>query len=962
MNNKFQFENGIINEVKLYLCRPSDRATITELYHIKDRNLTINYGGVNELSFSVPYAILDENNDTVRNPLVDQIYGDFIVRYEYKQQQEYYIITNPEYVMDSSGNEQLNILCYQQHYEWKNKLVRALKGTYKLYDPAGANGVLNKTLLTQTDWTVDYIDSSLLSKHRTFDTSETNLLEFIFSAIETYGSYIPFIDTVNKRLSVYLDENYGRDEGLRIEYGHYLKSLKETDKFDEVVTRLYIYGNDELSIYGLNPTGTSYLENYSFYMYGYAEDTQGNVIGHSKFMSDSLCKALRSYEKLLQSKAAVFSGYLSTLSGHQSTLAVKKNELYGLQNERRTLLDLKDVLIGTGGDVTSVNGQIEFKQTQIDDKTTEITDVNLSITAVNNQIATLKSQLSESANFTTSQIKEKQFFTKEKTWQESNITKAEDLLEQGGKNLQLWSQPNIAYECDIIDIIAALNVPYDKEKLKIGTVITIYYPRFNIDIKAKVITIDHDIDGNGLKVTIANTKDIKSGFLKIKDLLQRSNTTSTTVDMSKHKWDLSTENNTQINDILNEAWDANKRAIEAGDNQNYSLNERGLTLKSPTDPFNYLRGLHNIIGFTNDGGNTWKNALTPNGLVAEVIKGKLGAFATIATDQILIGSTLIGDGLINSSGAWNTAATQAGNSVQKNTFYNGVKIDSASGLVITRSDNRSRSVFNATDGIKIQSSTDGVNWVDRLSANSTGDITLTGALTTGTGASAVRVDTNGLYIGSSTFSSAPVRITPAGDAIFAGTIQASKVNLTGGKMNINNTFIVDELGNATVSGNVTANAIAANTYISAPNIVGGTINIGNSNFTVGTDGTVNANNGTFRGSINATSGTFSGNISSTATISGGILKGATIEGGNISVATDVEIGNNLYIGTKDNASGKRIWFTTGSGSAVISYDRTNNQINLSAQNGVKIDSGNLMINGYRAVTTYDLDSHVAKWG
>lgn len=929
------FDNSYNEEIRLFLCRPSDRATIAELHHIYDRSLSINYGGINELTFTVPYNILDDDNMTKRNPLVDLIYGDYLVRYEYKTKTEYYVITNPEYTVDGSGKETLNIIAYQQHFEWKNKLVRAFKGTFPLYDPVGTNGVLNKTLLKQTDWTIDYIDSSLLLKQRTFDESESNLLEFTLSAIDKYGSYIPVVDTVNKRLSVYLDENYGLDEGLRIENGHYLKSLKETDRFDEVVTRLYIYGDKDLSINTLNPTGTSFLENYSFYMHGYTEDRSGNTLTSSKFMSDSLCKAIKAYENLLQSKSTVFTGYLTNIAGFQATLITKENELFVLQGEKKVLEDRRDVYIAANepANVKLMSEQIEDKQILINTKNAEIITLKTSIAGVEGQIATLTNQLSETNNFTPTQIKEKQFFTKEKTWQESNYTKAEDLLEQGSKNLQLWCQPKVAYECDIIDIISALNVKYDKDKLKIGTVISIYYPRFDIDIKAKIITINHDIDKKSLSLVIANTKDIKSGFLKIKDLLQRSNTTSTTLDMSKYKWDLSTENNTQINDILNEAWDANKRAIEAGDSQNYSLNERGLTLKSPTDPLNYLRGLHNIIGFTNDGGNTWKNALTPNGLVAEVIRGKLGAFATIVTDQILIGSKLIGDGLINSSGAWNTAATQAGNSVQKSTLYNGVKIDSTSGLVITRSDNKSRSIFNATDGIKIQSSTDGVNWVDRLSANSTGDLTLTGALTTGSGASAVRIDANGLYIGSSTFSSAPVRITPSGNAVFAGTITASKVSLTGGSMgwgsfSISDTGIINATG-AVISGNITANSLVAGAFIQSPNINGGTI-------------TGNAING---GTITGTT------ISSTSTIN---------------VGTDVTVGNNLYMGNSGSTN-KGIYFAPNQVGASIKYLGSSDTLRLSAINGVAIDSLSssfeLSINGEPAATrTWVQQNVIAKWG
>jgi hypothetical protein len=148
-------------------------------------------------------------------------------------------------------------------------------------------------------------------------------------------------------------------------------------------------------------------------------------------------------------------------------------------------------------------------------------------------------------------------------------------------------------------------------------------------------------------------------------------------------------------------------------------------------------------------------------------------------------------------------------------------------LTLTRDGNRSRVKLDALEGFRIQGSSNGVDWTNRLSADTNGNLTLTGALTTGTGASSVRIDTNGLYIGGSSFSTAPVRITPSGNATFSGTVTASNVSLTGGNMGWGN-FRVDEDGtlhatNAVISGNVTANRLIGNISIESPTIHGGVI-------------------------------------------------------------------------------------------------------------------------------------------
>jgi len=60
-----------------------------------------------------------------------------------------------------------------------------------------------------------------------------------------------------------------------------------------------------------------------------------------------------------------------------------------------------------------------------------------------------------------------------------------------------------------------------------------------------------------------------------------------------------------------------------------------------------------------------------------------------------------------------------------NDFENGIRIDSVNGIIATRSDNKIRTILNATDGIKIQSY-NGVSWVDKLYADINGNLDVKG--------------------------------------------------------------------------------------------------------------------------------------------------------------------------------------------------------------------------------------------
>lgn len=759
-----------VNNIRLYVCKP-DETIIGELKHVTNRKISWKYGAISELTFNVPYKIV-MNHQIVDNPIVPLILGDYLIKYVKGNHIVFFKIINPEHIVDESGKEELIVTCKERHYEWKDKIVRLYKGTKKLYDPIDG-GVLNETLEAKTDWKVAYIDGTVATKFRTFDESQRNLLDFVYYVSERYGNVIPIVDTVNKTVSFYLDENLGVNEGLYISDNKYLKSLSKVENFDDIVTKFYIYGKDNISINSISPTGTDNLEDFSFYMHGFEQDEDGNVISHSPYMSDDLCKAIIKYNQLVESKTGEFQTLLQQRESLQQTLTQKENELFALETELRLIEDAIDVGIKNGDDLTNLNQQKNAKLAEINAKKNEIASINTQIDANTNQISALRTTISIENNFTPAQIIERNKFIRELVWQDNNYTNPNDLLTEGKERLKRASQPIVSYTIDVVDFTRALNTPFDWNRLKLGGIVTIHYPRFNINIDAKVIEINHEIDENRLILTIANSKDIKQGFLKIADLINRNINTSTTLDMNKGSWDLSTENNLEINKLLNSNWDANKRAIEAGNNLNYRLDERGLTLKDPNDPMNFLRAVHNVLAITNDGGNTYKNAITYQGVVAERLYG-----------QIIAGQNLI---IQNTSGT--VRIDSNGFNVQEMT------------LSLTRNDDKTRILMNATDGFKIQSKS-GSNWIDKLFADVDGNLTvnqiiantatiknssfsdgnITGStLSIGSENNILKFDpAYGLWAGNSSFTSAPFRVGLNGIATMTGANISGNITMTSG--------------------------------------------------------------------------------------------------------------------------------------------------------------------------------------
>src|SRR5690606_9113919 len=126
-----------------------------------------------------------------------------------------------------------------------------------------------------------------------------------------------------------------------------------------------------------------------------------------------------------------------------------------------------------------------------------------------------------------------------------------------------------------------------------GDTFRIEHERLKTNMTAKLTEAEYNFDEGTIRIKISNILDTnKDEFL---DSIYNSHKSSTTVDMDKWKWNLSVENNGSINQIINNIWDANRQAIVGAKDQVVELSDRGLIIRDPNDPNNYLVGINSLL-------------------------------------------------------------------------------------------------------------------------------------------------------------------------------------------------------------------------------------------------------------------------------------------------------------------------------------------------------------------------------
>lgn len=245
--------------------------------------------------------------------------------------------------------------------------------------------------------------------------------------------------------------------------------------------------------------------------------------------------------------------------------------------------------------------------------------------------------------------------------------------------------------------------------------------------------------------------------------------------------------------------------------------------------------------------------------------------------------------------------------VSQATAYNGVVIDSIRGLVVSDSNNLVRTVMNATEGLRFQKNISG-NWVDQLYYDTT-----------------------------------------SGNLVMNGTIDAKEFKINGVTALVGNKISVNSIEPLEVGRNV---VMGKNTSISWADQVTGKPFIPTSATQIGgISSTYIDANGIWTGLINANSiiaGTISGNY-----ISGGVISGTTIN-----VNTDLTVGDNIIMGSRDTVGSRSLVF---GGRGSITFNNAGMEVG--ANTRINLQCSSVAVNSFEVATQDWVKTNtIAKFG
>lgn len=394
---------------------------------------------------------------------------------------------------------------------------------------------LSDLLYSETGWKFGKIDRNLF-----FDTNENNELvekiriqdsvnkrwyDYITTDLmEMYGC-IPIFDTYNKLIDLVDIKSFGEEIELYLSNDNYIKSLQRVGSSENLVTRLYVIGNDEMDIIGATVTGYPYIEDFSYFY---------------NDMSEELYTQLMKYYEMVEIRNPIWKNLVDTKMKTLEILTKKKTDLYVIYEEIRAKKSILESYKANNDDVNSaiviseitklndekviLEGEIKSLEEDVVNLTSSINEINI--------LCKKETATDESGRliFNESTLNELKEFVYCDTYTNDSFIDVNDLIKEAKRQLELKCFPTVSYTLDLENFIVRVDKNgFNKNWLGdigLGDVIILYDKDVEKEVLLYVNTYtqypNSENDENELDIEISNQKLTNSDTRFISDRLKES--------------------------------------------------------------------------------------------------------------------------------------------------------------------------------------------------------------------------------------------------------------------------------------------------------------------------------------------------------------------------------------------------------------------------------------------------------
>lgn len=589
--------------------------------------------GYRELNFNVPAKIKNENGDLVDNFRLDFLKNEYRVKLQRNDIIYNFIIKKVEKQRADNGVIFYAVQCLDVAFD---RLSRSGIDLYFDGEIGSAEELLTH-VLQGSDWSVDIVDEFMeedgMKKIRTLKGERSNRYSLIQELCTLFECF-PIFNTDTK--TVDLKKEIGLDRGVQVRYKKNLKNIKQILESNEVITKLWVEGGEHPD-HGLtlieseNFTGENYILNFQYYIdLGLLTNDQVADINIFEIQIAQLNTQIADTLNVLNSLALDKLQNDAQKENKEMIVIAKQRNVEELNQKIETEIDpiVKQQLIE----------ERDIILTDIATLTTEISDLTATIDSLNAQIIQEETNLTDYLQNKDQLIQTFELslgdFIHEGIYQNTNYIDSNALYLDSLKIANRMSHPRVSYECNILNLSQLTG--YDMEEFDLGDTIYIVDETLNINTNGRITEVDEILDrpqDTSIKISNYDTK--------VEDLMKKILTATTIINSRKEIYDRAQGfrfDGTLHDDLLQKTFDNNMFEMKFGTQNSVMIGKHGVLLVDNINPYRFMRLDAGGIALTADGGVSWQQIVSVDGMSAlhltGLITGEKLAFRIIESKHI----------------------------------------------------------------------------------------------------------------------------------------------------------------------------------------------------------------------------------------------------------------------------------------------------------------------------------------
>lgn len=608
---------------KVQLALPSKVIT-QNILNIKTANISdVKLNSLPRFEFEIPYLVESKNKgvtdeiEYIKNPDLDNIKEEKLIKLTwYGGRINWFRIMTIE-KNDSSDGISTKISCDSLESELRKTNV-TIDGT-----GIGIEEYFNKTL-EQSPWKLGYVSNKLKNTYRTFSEQDKQTrYEAIQSGIESYGAITDF-DGETRTLNLLTIDELRVFRGVVLKRENYASSIDITSTSEEIVTRMYGKGNEDLDISSANPTGMRYIEDFSYFIHPFKRDANKNVLQHSAYMSDELAHALLDLIELEKTYNPKIDALQKLINQAYVDLTKKMTEKVDLDGEMLTLQALLDTAKSTNNKplITQRQTEIVSKQKQIDDKVSEIDSINESIELWNKTIINYQEIISTNS-FEPKLVEELKLFVYEKDFSDDRYIDAKELYNATVEEFEKYQKPTRSFKTDLTSFINSIESKKYHGRLEIGEEVKIKSSKLGEEYTSIILGYSGDLISGDFQLEISDNMDDIDALDRLATIIYQAESSSSILSNNKYKWNNIVKVKDEVTAWRDKEINTVNNRIVAGANESITIDNRGMMVRNPDFPNEVIIIQSGVVALSRDNGKTWNTSITPNGVIADTLIGKI---------------------------------------------------------------------------------------------------------------------------------------------------------------------------------------------------------------------------------------------------------------------------------------------------------------------------------------------------